>query len=80
MPEPDKVCVENSDGVGPSYEELSEGLAHQAKVTYTAWCIALEAKGWINGCTTRRGQSKLCSTTSTAAADVQSLRDMRYEQ
>ena len=42
-----KFAVENSDGVGPSFEELKLGLGYSSKSHIYRLVSALEAKGWI---------------------------------
>jgi len=42
-----KFAIENSDGVGPSYEELRRGLGSSSKSDIYRLVHSLEAKGWI---------------------------------
>ena len=42
-----KFSIENSDGVGPSFEELKRGLGYSSKSDIYRLITSLESKGWI---------------------------------
>jgi SOS-response transcriptional repressor LexA len=60
-----KFCVENSDGVGPSYEELRRGLGSSSKSDIYRLVHSLEAKGWIKRLNYKARSIKVVQPTST---------------